>query len=211
MPAVRALLAAPRAQHLEAALAEELQGLSVLGATRPLRFFPRSLLQGGRQLCHGAQREVGPQRAGLYGGAALRAGGGARRGAQQDLGAGGAEAVAAGGEHGPREELEAQRAGGLGRQRSLRCVGERRRGLPRRRRIARLRRGRTAAEQNERPPPPAGAPAASEDGAAGHWKLRAPATDKNPIWITSFNSFFWTRNVKTSGGCDSCGNVKVVS
>lgn len=58
------------------------------------------------------------------------------------------------------------------RQRSLRCVGERRRGLPRRRRIARLRRGRTAAEQNERPPPPAGAPAASEDGAAGHWKLR---------------------------------------
>ena len=116
MPAVRALLAAPRAQHLEAALAEELQGLSVLGATRPLRFFPRSLLQGGRQLCHGAQREVGPQRAGLYGGAALRAGGGARRGAQQDLGAGGAEAVAAGGEHGPREELEAQRAGGLGLQ-----------------------------------------------------------------------------------------------
>lgn len=116
MHAVRALLAAPRAQHLEAALAEELQGLSVLGATRPLRFFPRSLLQGGRQLCHGAQREVGPQRAGLYGGAALRAGGGARRGAQQDLGAGGAEAVAAGGEHGPREELEAQRAGGLGLQ-----------------------------------------------------------------------------------------------
>lgn len=110
--AVLGPVSAGRAEQGGAGLAEQRQGLAVLGAPRPRRH----LLQGPDQPGHVAQAAVGALRARLQRGAALRAGGGARGVPQHARQALPAEAVPARREHGLLEHIQAQRAGGLGQQ-----------------------------------------------------------------------------------------------
>lgn len=132
---VPGLLSAEGADGDAAALAEESQHLVVGPAAGSSPLVP----QGPRQPRHGTQRAVGPQRAGGHGGAALGAGGGARWDPQHLGHAGAAEVVAAFGDDGLGEELQADGASGLG----LKALAQRQHG-PRHvyRRTAASRKGR---------------------------------------------------------------------